>query len=93
MKKLDTHCLKMTGIRKAAGETKSLTGYYSGNYVELFYNPESGEVWTVFQYSLGQNSLTVPHDGSMKICNLSEPTTMQQIANLIHESIQLRAMN
>ena len=87
MKKLNTYGYKMTGIRKAAGETKDLPGYYSGHYIELFFNPENGEVWTVYQYSLGQNSWTVPRDGSIKICNLCEPTSMQQIADYIREAI------
>lgn len=91
MRKLNTYGLEMKGIRKASGETKILGGYYSGGYIELFYNPSSGEVWTAYQYSLGQNSWTVPHDGSIKICNLSDSTTMQQIADLIHKEMQRRA--
>ena len=43
---LNTHGIKMIGIRKAAGETKSLRGYYSGEYVELFYDRADGSVLT-----------------------------------------------
>lgn len=92
MKKLNTYGLKMTGLKKASGETKTLNGYYSGSYIELFYNRESGEIWTIYQYSLGQNTWTVPHDGSIKICNLSEPTTMQQIADKIRSKLELENM-
>lgn len=85
---LNTHGIKMIGIRKAAGETKTLRGYYSGEYVELFYDRADGEVITIYQYSLGQNTWTQFHDRSVvKICNLSEPYTMQQIADLIAEGL------
>ena len=81
---IDTHELKMTGLKAAAGSTKDLTGYYSGLYEELFYDRSTGEVWTVRQWSLGHNTWTVYHDPDViKIGDLSEPTTMQEIADMI----------
>ncbi len=82
--KVNTHNIKMTGLKAASGDTKSLRGYYSGSYVEVFFDRQTGEVWTKYQYSLGQNSWTVYHDDNVvKIGNFSAPATMQEIADAI----------
>lgn len=82
--KIDKHGLNIKGIKKASGATQDY-GYYSGSYDELFYDRSSGEVWTVYQYSLGQNSWTEYHDPSIiKLGNTSEHMTMQEIADLIY---------
>lgn len=86
---LNTHGIKMIGIRKAAGETKSLRGYYSGEYVELHYDRSAGKVLTTYQYSLGQNTWAQYRDSSIiKVCNISEPCTMQEIADMIFRRIR-----
>ncbi len=90
MAAINKHGRKMTGLKAASGDTKGLCGYYSGAYVELFYDMSTGKVWTIFQYSLGQNTNTVYHDSDViKICNISDPMTMQEIAdeidNYMHE--------
>lgn len=88
MKKVDKHGLKMTGLRKAAAST----GNYGGNssmYDELFYNFKTGEVWTVFQCSLGWNAWTKYHDPHIvKICNTSRHMTMQEIADYIADYLK-----
>lgn len=85
---LNTYNIKMTGLKKASSDTKGLSGYYSGEYAELFFDRATGEAWTVYQYSLGQNSWTeYDKKDVVKVCNLSEPTTMQQIADLIKERL------
>lgn len=82
--KTNTHGIKMTGLKVASGDTKSLRGYYSGTYVELFFDRQTGKVWTKYQYSLGQNSWTLYHDDNVvKIGNYSSPATMQEIADAI----------
>ena len=86
--KVNTYGYKMVGLKAASGESKGLRGYYSGEYVELFYSPADGTVWTKYQYSLGQNSWTVYDDPDViKICNISQPATMQQLADLIANSM------
>lgn len=83
---LNTHGIKMTGIKAAAGATKGLQGCYSGFYEELFFDLRTGEVWTKSQYSIGHNSWTDYHDDNVvKVCDLSDPTTMQEIADLIKQ--------
>lgn len=75
---------KMTGLKAASSATKELRGYYSGEYVELFYDLSTGAVWTKYQCSLGQNNWT-EYDDSNIVCigNISEPVTMQEIADMI----------
>lgn len=81
---IDTHGIKMTGLKAAAAATKGLQGYYSGLYEELFFDRRTGEVWTKTQCSFGHNSWTVYHDEQIiKICDLDDPTTMKEIADLI----------
>lgn len=87
MESINTHDLKIKGLKKASGETENY-GYYSGKYVEIFYDIGTGEVWTKFQYSLGQNSWTEYHDSNIiKVCNASTHMTMQEIADKIAERI------
>lgn len=83
MKTVNTYGLTMKGLRKASGSTENY-GYYSGSYDELFYDRSTGEVWTVFQHSIGQNSWTEYSDPNViKICNTSKHMTMQEIADCI----------
>lgn len=90
MAKVNTYGITIKGLRKASGETENY-GYYSGKYVELFYDFETGEVWGVFQYSLGQNTWTEYHSGNVvKLCNATEHLTMQQIADLIRDAHERR---
>lgn len=86
--KTNTYGLKMTGLRKAAGETKGLTGQYSGHYVQISYDRSTGEVVTNYHYSLGQNSWSQYHDSNIiTVCNVSQPKTMQEIADLIADTM------
>lgn len=91
--KTNTHGIKMTGLKQASGDTKGLRGYYSGEYVELFYDRATGEVWTVYQVSLGQNTWTQYHDPDViKIGNYSDPATMQDLADDIYRAVEMREM-
>lgn len=87
MRTINTYGLKIKGLKKASGNTLNY-GYYSGFYNEVFYDRATGEVWTVFQYSLGQNTWTKYHDPNViKICNASNHMTMQEIADCIYDRI------
>ena len=87
MSKINTHGLKMTGLKAASGSTQNY-GVFSPSYDELFYNRSTGEVWTVFQHSIGHNSWTVYHDANvLKICDASSHMTMQEIADAIAETV------
>jgi len=85
---VNTHGLKMIGLKKAAGETKGLTNYYSGHYVQISYDKVTGEIISDYHYSLGQNWWTQYHDSNViTIGNASSPLTMQAIADWIAEAV------
>jgi len=87
-KTTNRHGLTMKGLRKAAGETKGLPGYYSGHYIQISYDMSDGEILTNYHYSLGQNSWTQYHSSDIiTICNASSPMTMQQIADAIADAV------
>lgn len=82
--KLNTYGMKIKGLRKASGETMNYND--AAKYDEVFYNRETGEVWTRFQYSLGRNSWTEYDDPQIiKVCNTSRHMTMQAIVDAIRE--------
>lgn len=86
---INTNGLKMTGLRKAAGETKNLRGYYDASYLQLNYDTVTGEVWTDYFCSLGQNSWTEYHDAAVKVIgNIHTPKTMQELADMISAAIE-----
>lgn len=69
-KTINRHGLILSGLRKAAGETKGLTGYYSGRYVQISYDTRNGAILTNYHYNLGQNSWTQYHNSDIiTICN------------------------
>ena len=91
MKAVNTHNLKMVGLKAASSETKGLCGAYSGQYVQIGYDTKTGEVITNYHVSLGANSWTKYHNGDVINCgNVFEPMTMQAIANKIAEAVNSR---
>lgn len=80
--------LKIKGLKKIAGESKGLEGYYSGYYLQLNYDKETGEAWTDEHVSFGQNSWTEYKDSSIINCgNISEPMTMKEIRAMIERKV------
>ena len=81
--KINTHGLKMTGLKKASGATCNY-GDYSPKYDQIFYDRFTGEVWTVFHWSIGGNSWTEYDDEEVIwICDARHHMTMQRIADEI----------
>lgn len=87
--KINTYGLKMVGLRKAAGATKSLTGAaHSRRYVRISYNLRTGEVRANEYYSSGQNSWRGYNDSDIiDMGSANVPMTMQNIADLIANTI------
>lgn len=84
---INTYGLKITGLKKASGNTVNWAPR-SGGYTELFYDRSTGEVWTIDQVSLGENSWTVYHDPAViKVCNTSRHMTMQLIVDTIRNKL------
>jgi len=87
MKQIDTHGLKIVGLEEASKNTENY-GRGSAKYDEIFYDMETGEVWTRFQCSLGNNSWTVYHDPAViKVGETSRHLSMQRIADLIYDAV------
>lgn len=91
MAKIDTHGLTIKGLRKASGETSDY-GAYSAMYSEIFYDRATGEVWTVLQCNLGQNSWTEYHEPNViKVGDTQHHMTMQALADAICEAVNEKA--
>lgn len=87
---LNTHNLVIKGIKKASGAT---TNWWlcSGGYTEIFYDTETGEVWTVDQVSLGHNSYTVyDNPAIIKVTETEVKMTMQEIADAVYRAVNAR---
>lgn len=86
-----TDTLKIKGLKKIAGASKSLNGYYSGQYLQVNYDPSTGEAWSNYHCSFGQNSWTQYHDSNVINCgNISEPKTMKQLREIIESAVEYR---
>ena len=82
---------KIKGIRKVAGETKHLGGYYSPAYLQLFYDTVTNECWTAFHSSIGHNSWTKYDNENILDCGfLVDQMTMNEIEQRIIEKIRER---
>ena len=92
--RIDTHGLKMTGLRKVAGDTQSyhLDGeYHNGTYFQINYDMDEGQVWTDYHVSIGQNSWSAYCDTAVILCgNATGPMTQQEIADLIKIKVDER---
>lgn len=88
MEKVNKHGLKMRGLKAASGETRNY-GYYSGHYVQISYDTDTGDVLADYHYSLGQNSWTRYHDPAIiTIATTADHMTMQQIADAITRAVE-----
>lgn len=87
MAKINTYGYKMHGLKAASGETKNY-GYYSGHYVQISYDTDTGDILTDYHYSLGQNSWTRYHDPAIiTVATTAHHMTMQEIADAIVDAI------
>ena len=88
MTKVNKYNLTIKGLKAAAGDTKGLTGYYSGRYIQISYDKRTGDVLTDYHCSFGQNSWTEYHDPDViTVGNTSVPMTMQEIADEIKTAV------
>lgn len=86
---IDKHTLPMNGLKAASGYTKGLGGYYSGEYVQISYDTNTGDIFTDYHYNFGQNWWTVYHGPDVISCgNVSEDTSMQEIADMIYRAVK-----
>lgn len=79
--KVNTHGLKMTGIRKVSRETKELAAWGAGCYnLSLYYDINQGYLWTIVEGICDEDL----GDGLYKIANLWDYFNMQEIADMVY---------
>lgn len=82
---INTHGLKMNDLIEESRKLKDLD---SGMYYELFYDLDDGDVWTVFQSSLGYNSFTRYHsDSIIKVGDIDYEMSAQEAADAIYYAV------
>ena len=80
--------MKIKGLKKIAGDSKSLTGYYSPEYLQINFDRSTGEAWADYFYCIGQNSRKFYNDKNILYCGtISSPATMQQVREMIENSV------
>ena len=82
MAKINTHGINIKGLRKASGKTYNTD---CGLHFEVFYDKETGKVWTVEQ----DPGLWTVYKGPAvtKVCDTSSHMTMQEIADAIKQEM------
>ena len=87
MAKVDTHGLKMTGLRKACHETVDWDAR-SGGFTQISYNRDTGEIYTDDHIGFMQ-SWTEYHDTAVVVVAHSPwHMTMQQIADAVYHTVE-----
>ena len=82
----------MKGLRKVCSDTKGLHGYYSGEYIELFYNADENSVFSVYHWNLGHNQWTI-YAGNIVPCGvIDSPKTQEEIREIIAETLERRCI-
>lgn len=86
MAKINTHGLKMVGLKKASGDTRD---YYDSRYIQISYDRNDGEILTNLHSDWGRTWGTHYHDPAViTICTTSRHMTMQAIADAIAEAVE-----
>ena len=80
---VNTYGLKIVGLKEAVAEMPGSN--WQGEYLEVFYDTETGNVITHFQVSIGENSWTEYNNNPeiIKIGNYTKRTA-QELATDIH---------
>ena len=77
------------GIRKVCSDTKSLHGYYSGEYIEVFYDKNADRIWSIYHWSLGHNQWTKYDDPDIvRVGIICIPCTMRDLKDFTLEALE-----
>lgn len=89
MTKVNTHGMKMHGLKAAARETRDLYPY-SGHYVQISYDTETGDVWAYWHVDIN-SWIHYDNPAIFTAVRATRHMTMQQIADAIAEAVADRA--
>ena len=80
---------EIKGIEKVVEESKDLRGYESGFYLQLNYNPETGDIWTDEIVDYGHNSCVRYDNPNILHCgDICNPISAQEIMEILDEAQQ-----
>lgn len=87
--KLNTHGLKMTGIKRVCHETKELAAWGAGRYnLGLYYDLKEGYLWIKVEGIYDE----MIADNAFKITNLWDYFNMQSIADMVYYTLVERGI-
>ena len=92
--KINTHGIKMVGLKAAAGETKYNMGTaYHGAHVQIDYDLTTGDVLAQWIGS-GDNWIEYHNHEIIGVAKVSHRCTKQEIADMVTDAVELhrRAM-
>lgn len=82
--------MKLTGIRKVCSDSKHLG---ANCYLQVNVDLTTGEVWSNYHCSIGQNWWTNYASEDIINCgNISRPTKMQEIRQMVEDAIRFNKM-
>lgn len=83
--------MKITGIKRIASDSKELKGGLNDGYMQIAYNPATGEAWST--YHIDCNSYTRYSDPDIITCGfIHTPRTMKEIREIIEEGVGFAGM-
>lgn len=83
--------MKLKGIKKVCGETKTLKPN-TGAYYQVFVNKKTQYVWADFHYSIGHNEWSEYHSNDIIDCGfVSSPMTMSELKEMVITAIEQSA--
>ena len=85
MKKVNTHGLKMVGLRKACHQTVDWDAR-SGGHTQISYNRDTGEIYT--DDHIGQNWTEYHDPAVVVVAETYRHMKMQEIANAIYNIVE-----
>lgn len=79
----------MKGLKKVAGYSKKLKGYYDSHYLQLFYDKENDEVFYEEHCDFGHSSRLIFEDKDIiSLGILTTPHSMKEIEQLVKMAVR-----
>lgn len=80
---------KLKGIKKIAGQSKDLKGYYSDRYLQINVDTATGEVWGDEHVAFNKSWQTLYNNNNVICCGfIDSPKTMAEIKEMVEMAIE-----